>query len=364
MCMREWTDKQLIDCWQATGNQTAFQILHDRRKPPLVRYVRKCLHGHFKDFAEELVEAAFTDLHAAKSPFFRDASVDSWLHVVADRQVEDFLRAQHREKRDARRTVELSALLSPGTQEDESSERVPDGLVIHETPERLACQREMEGLASRLINRLTGQERAVLTKVCIDMQSVKAAAESLGISRRTARQCVARAREKLSKMYEIRQLLGESAEEPTPERESTRAAGRSLLQNVPKIILILLAVIGSVADARDPDVYRGVYTVEDDKDEVSRDDGGHHQADKQRHKSLMRLPLRPVVAVACRPVLDREHPGVRARSAERREASTLLPGLDTSWNDRKDGGGILSFRTAQSARSPSKVPRGTTLEAA
>jgi RNA polymerase sigma factor (sigma-70 family) len=362
--MQEWTDKQLIDCWQANRNQTAFQILHDRRKPRLVRYVRKCLHGYFKDFAEEIVEAVFTDLHAAKSSFFRDASVDSWLHVVADRQVEDFLRKQHREKRDARRTVELSALQSPTTHEDGPSERVPDGLVTHVTPEHLACQREMEGLASRLINRLACQERAVLTKVCIDGQSVKSAAESLGISRRTARQCVARAREKLSKMHEIRELVGEPAEEPSPECESTRAAGRSLLQNLPKIILILLAVIGSVADACDPDVYRGVCTAEDDKDELLRQDGGHHHADKQRRKSLMRLPLRPVAAVAGRPVLDQEHPSVRARQVERRKASTLLPDFGPSCNDRKDGGLILLFRTAQSARSPSKVPRDTTLEAA
>lgn len=362
--MHEWTDKQLIDCWQATRNQTAFQILHDRRKLPLVRYVRKCLHGHFKDFAEEIVEAVFTDLHAAKSPFFRDASVDSWLHLVADRQVEDFLRKQHREKRDARRTVELSTLQSPTTHEDGPSERVPDGLVTHVTPEHLACQREMEGLASRLINRLAGQERAVLTKVCIDGQSVKAAAEGLGISRRTARQCVARAREKLSKMHEIHQLLGESAEEPSPEAESARTAGRSLLQNLPKIVVILLALVGVEFNNSDLDLDWNLCTAETDEDAVCREDGGHHDRDKQRRKSLMRLPLRPVAAVACRPVLDQEHPSVRARQAERREASILLPDFGPPRNDRRDGGGILLFRTAQSPRSPSKVPRDTTLEAA
>jgi RNA polymerase sigma factor (sigma-70 family) len=346
MSMDQWTDKQLIDHWQAAKDHAAFRILDDRHRPRITRFIRKSLYGYFKNSADDIAQDVLVELQTTAQVFFDAPAVSKWLVTVANCRVKNFLRDQHAAKRDANRTVEFSTLLAGcnryhqeyATEEPHGrDDTVPLELLDEDTPDRLACANEARGIVRRLIDRLPGQERAVLTKFCLERHDLTSTAEALGISRSTAFKCLQRAREKLSKMYEIRQLLGESAEEPSPERESTRAAGQSLLENLPKIILILLAVIGSVADAC---------------------------ADKQRHKSLLRLPLRPVAAVPCRPVLDREHPSVRVRPAERREASTLPPDFGPFGNDRKDGGGVLSFRTGQSARSPSKVPRGTTLEAA
>jgi predicted DNA-binding protein YlxM (UPF0122 family) len=244
-----------------------------------------------------------------------------------------------------------------------SRENVREEFISHENPEELACRNEMARLVRSLIDRLPGKQREVMLKMYVEHHSLGSAAEAMGISRNAASTHLARAKQALWAMHEIQQLADHSNSEPPVPREPAKTVGRSL-QNLPKLILILFAVRGEVADACNLDMPCGVCTAKNDDDEVSREDSGHHQADKQRRKSLMRLPLRPVAAVAGRTVLDREHPSVRARLAERREASTLLPDFGPSRNDRRDGGGILSFRTAQSARSPCKVPRGTTLEAA
>ncbi len=57
-------------------------------------------------------------------------------------------------------------------------------------------------------------------------------------------------------------------------------------------MLILLAIVGSVADGSDLDVRWGVCTAEIDDDEVCREDSGRHDSDKQRRKSMKRLPIR------------------------------------------------------------------------
>ena len=61
--------------------------------------------------------------------------------------------------------------------------------------------------------------------------------------------------------------------------------------------IILLALIGSLADNCDPDVNPNLVTAETDEDEVCREDGGHNnQSDKLRRKSLERLPLPEEIA--------------------------------------------------------------------
>ena len=370
MSLHQCADKQLIDRWQQERDTLAFTILDNRHRPQLTDYVRDHLDGYAKNSADDIVQAVFENLLTTKTVFLDNLSVGPWLVTVADRRMADFHREQRAKKRDAGRTVSFSTLLGPREYAAEEphgrNDSVPLELLDHNSPEKLACQNEQESIAQRMFRQLPGRQCEVMQLYGIQGLSIDETAEALGIDRESVKTHIRRAREKLMGMHELHQLTGDSAEEPSPERESTRAAGRSALQNLPKICLILFALTGAVADNCNlDDLCMDSVSAEADEDEVCRDDGGsHHDYDKQRRKSLMRLPLRPVAAVACRPVLGQEHPSVRARQAERREASTRLLDFGPPRNDRRDGGGVLLFRTAQSPRSPSEVPRDTPLEAA
>jgi len=248
MSTHQWTDKELIDRWQATKDQSIFQVLDDRHRPWITRYIRSSLHGYFKDSADDIAQVVFLALQRTSHAFCDAPAVGAWLVMIADQRVENFVRDQHRGKRDNRRTVEFSRLFGGDGDGDRSSrENVREEFLHRETPDQLACRNESDELIRKLLDRLADEEKAVLTKMWLECHDMTSAAEALGISRAKAWRAVERAKEKLRGMYEVRQLADESAEEPSPEGESTRAAGRSLLQDLPKIILILLAVMGSVA---------------------------------------------------------------------------------------------------------------------
>jgi len=286
MSMDQWTDKQLIDRWQNAKDQNAFRILDDRHRPHITRYVRRSLDGYRKDSADDIAQDVFTELLTTGQVFYDGRAVANWLVAVADRHVGMFFRSQGRKKRDASRTVELSTLLRGQRGRDgEHSERtacenVPKELISHENPDELACRNEMARLVRSLIDRLPGKQREVMLKMYVEHHTLGSAAEAMGISRNAASTHLARAKQALWAMHEIQQLADHSNSEPPLPREPAKTAGRSLLQNLPKIILILFAVSGEVADPCNLDVYCGVCTAENGDDEVSREDGGHHQADK------------------------------------------------------------------------------------
>lgn len=205
MCMQEWTDKQLIDQWQATRDETAFRILDDRRRPRITQYVTGCLRGYFKCHADDIVQKVFKDLQAAEAGFYRDTSVEAWLLLTADRRTKNFLRDQNRKKRDVSRTVELSRLLVEQGEGDSehgemsSRENVRDEFLDDNTPDKLACQNELVARMRRLLDRLSDSHRQIL-ELCLEGHSVESAGQALGLTPIVAKGRAQRAKEALRKL--------------------------------------------------------------------------------------------------------------------------------------------------------------------
>jgi len=239
MSMQEWTDKQLIDRWQAAKDEAAFRVLHDRRRPRIMQYVTGSLKGHFKCSADEIVQKVFKDLQAAEAGFHRDTSVEAWLFLTADRRTKNFLRDQHRQKRNVNRTVELSRLLvEQGKGDSEhgemsSRENVRDEFVDHNTPDKLACQNELVARIRRLLDRLSDSHRQIMS-LCFEGHTVESAGKALGLTPTVAKGRAQRAREALRKMIKEEGLADEFADGSADGREAVGTIWRSLLEKLPK----------------------------------------------------------------------------------------------------------------------------------
>lgn len=207
MCMQEWTDKQLIDQWQATKDEAVFRVLDDRHRPRITRYVSHSLSGYFKDFTDDIVQDVFEDLQEAKPGFCRDTSVEAWLIVTAGRRVDDFIRRQHAEKRDVDRSVSLDQLL-PGAEryDGDRQENFLHELADNDSPDKLACQNELVVRVRRLLDRLCDSHRQIMS-LCIEGHTVESAGEVLGLTPTVAKGRAQRAREALRRMIEEDGLL-------------------------------------------------------------------------------------------------------------------------------------------------------------
>jgi hypothetical protein len=135
-------------------------------------------------------------------------------------------------------------------------------------------------------------------------------------------------------------------------------AGRKHLKDFLTPPVILLAIMGSVADGCDLDVYMNLCAAENDEDEVSREDSGHHESDKQRRKSLVRLPIWPASAerTKCSLALDEAHPSIRKGSEERAIAASPSASPDCSLAEHEGNGGVLRLTASRVTRRSSPVP--------
>jgi len=201
MSMQQWTDAQILDHWQRTGEEAAFRLLHDRCRPKIIRRLRRRLPAGFTSCAGDVAQAVLLDLRDTRKKI---ASLDGWLVVVSEQRLEEFLRREHAQKRGIDRTCLLSVLLP-----DERGDNDGEGLhefADHNTPDKLACQAEQRGTARRLVDQLTGRQREVMILVALKGQKVSVVAEALGLSRASVRDYLDKARAKLMQMHELREL--------------------------------------------------------------------------------------------------------------------------------------------------------------
>ena len=234
MSMQEWTDKQLIDQWQATKDEAVFRVLHDRRRPRIMQYVSRSLSGYFKNSDEDIVQDVFDDLRAAEAGFYRDTSVEAWLILTAGRRVDDFIRRQHAEKRSVERTVSLDRLLSAAERYDgDHQENFLHEICDNDSPDKLACQNEFVVRLRGLLDRLCDSHRQIMA-LCLEGHTVESAGEALGLTPTVAKGRAQRAREALRKMIEEEGLADEFANGSAYGREAVGTIWRSLLEKLPK----------------------------------------------------------------------------------------------------------------------------------
>lgn len=156
-------------------------------------------------------------------------------------------------------------------------------------------------------------------------------------------------------------------------------SGRQRLKHLATTSLILFALVGTVADNCDLDVYMNLCTAETDEDEVCREDGGHHDSNKLCRKSRMRALIRPDVGgkdrlmtlaeaaneITYRVAFDHAHASI-CKMPDERHVVLLASAVAPPSSDCEEGGTTLSFSAAskQAVGSQSKVPRGRSLKAA
>ena len=124
--------------------------------------------------------------------------------------------------------------------------------------------------------------------------------------------------------------------------------GRQRLKELATASLVLAVVLGALANEFDLDSPDPICTCEADTDDDIREELNEHaDFDKQRRKSLMRLPvgLDAAKEATIRLVFDQEHPSMYKMPGKRQTA-------------------YFRAGSKQSARSQSKVPRIGAIEAA
>lgn len=306
------TDEALFMRWRRNHDEAAFRIIDERYRSRLLALVGRTIRRNQASAAalacdaEDIVQDVFTALNNCPDPI---GSIRAVLYQAVQSHLLDLLRASKAGKRDYRRTVHS----------DEMSHYVADRSARPEV-------RDVKIEVKEAMSNLSPAEEQAVRLVDLEGHSHASAAEVANVPESTI----------WSRVRAARKHLKEFLAPP----------------------LILLAIVGSVADGCDLDVYMDLCTAETDDDEVSREDSGHHESDKQRRKSLMRLPIRPVPAeeTKCRLALDEANHSIQKRPEERAIAASPPAGFDRSCAKREENGGVLHLTASQATSRRSPVP--------
>jgi RNA polymerase sigma factor (sigma-70 family) len=129
-CVREWSDRQLLDAFAARGSEAAFTALVSRHGPMVLRVCRRVLN-HEQD-AEDAFQATFLVLARSIGSIRKRDSLANWLHGVAYRTAMKAKRgAARRRNHEARlRAVALQTAAEPTWNDvqavlDEEIQRLP-----------------------------------------------------------------------------------------------------------------------------------------------------------------------------------------------------------------------------------------------
>jgi RNA polymerase sigma factor (sigma-70 family) len=339
------SSEALFNRWQQNHDQVAFQTLYERHVPRLRRFLRRQIEGKFEgrglnaEAVEDILQDVFFAVIRCQEPV---RSIDGLLHKAAKNYLLKHVEKATSKMRDHHRTISYDR--NPGLGSDDNGH--DPGCNGLEDPKAAPAHQQARIEADELMERLPPPEAKAVRLVDLEGHTIPSAAEAMNISESTT--------------------------------WSRVRSGRQRLKHLATTSLILLALLGTVANNCDLDVYMNVCTAETDEDEVCREDGGHHDSNKLCRKRLMRSLIRPDVsaidrltaAAAAKEITDRvafgdEYPGIREMSEER-QAVSVPSDLDWSWRRLEEGATILSFRVVskQAVRRQSKVPRVGALQAA
>jgi RNA polymerase sigma factor (sigma-70 family) len=236
-------DDDLLVRYQQLDDHAALAELDRRYHRLLLAYARKFHGGVLRELAEEIVQDAFLSFHKRRKTYAPKKGVSALLYRIVSNHCKNrwgHIRAQ---KRDHRLTCSLR---------ESDPDRKAD-------PARHQSKMDLDDMLKTL-----PPKEAEAVRLGMEGHSAESAGKLLNVPARTMRGRTER--------------------------------GINALRKLAATSLILLAVVGSVADGCDLDVYMNVCSAETDEDEVCREDGGHHDSDKQRRKSVMRLPIWPDAA--------------------------------------------------------------------
>jgi RNA polymerase sigma factor (sigma-70 family) len=262
--LRTEEDGDLLIRYQGSDDAAAIAELNSRYWTRLVRYVRHFGGSIREQDAEDIVQKAFVDFHTNRKSYPLKTNVRTLLHKICTDHYYKHLEYIERDKRDHRRTVPLLDQADPKTAPAHHESKM-------DTDERLST--------------LTPEQQDAVRLMRIEGHTAESAAELRDVSASAMRKREERGIEAMK-----RQAMKETKTEAT----RNRTIGRDHIKALATTCLILLALVGVVFDNCDFDVCWGMCTAEEDVDEVIQPGGGsHHDSDKQRRKSRLRLPIWP-----------------------------------------------------------------------
>lgn len=171
------------------GDQRSFAELVSRHE----RYVFAVVSRHVpRDHVEEVAHEAFVHAYLSLANYRSDAPFKHWLATIAVRRCYDFYRARRR------REVPLSELSSDGLE-------LCDAILAPRSADearRNADQEEARQILGLVLERLSPEDRMVVTLIHVDQRSVKEAAELLGWTAVNVKVRAFRARRQLRRLIE------------------------------------------------------------------------------------------------------------------------------------------------------------------
>ena len=240
------TDDELLARYREHDDGDALAVIHSRHEKSLRDYAQRELGAGSSHDAEEIVQQAFLEFHEHRKAYPPQTCVRALLFTIVGNRCADFLRRIEAMKRDRR----LNHRLLPSHADPKTD------------PSRQQSQIEVNEMLDTF---LTPEQAQAVRLTRIEGHTAESAAELVDVPATAMRKRVER--------------------------------GIKALKELAAPVLILLAIVGSVADGCDLDVYMELCTVETDVDEVfRREDSGHDESNKLCRKSLMRLPIWPEAA--------------------------------------------------------------------
>ncbi len=251
------TDELLLTRYQQSDDDAAFEELNRRYEKRLLRQARRFESGVLRSEAEDIVQEAFARFHENRKRY-APQNVAALLRNIVYHVCLKYVERAKAAKRNYQLTVHPDGWTDPYAADDRRhvgfAAIIPDAKA---DPAHRDAKLELD----EMLDTFLPPERAKAVRLTrIDGHTIESAGEVLGVKPKTAHKWAERA--------------------------------IATLKKVASTMLILLAIVGSVADGSDLDVRWGVCTAEIDDDEVCREDSGRHDSDKQRRKSMKRLPIR------------------------------------------------------------------------
>jgi RNA polymerase sigma-70 factor (ECF subfamily) len=169
----EWSDEELLLCYQATGRRSLFDELVRRYERELYSYLHRYLGD--ADQAEDVFQATFLRVHLKCGQFEAGRKVKPWLYAVATNAAID---AQRRDRRHRLISLERASTPTQGA----GSTRLVDTLVSpNPDPLSEVSQLESGEWVQGALDDLTEQLRSVVTLVYYQGLKYREAADVLNV---------------------------------------------------------------------------------------------------------------------------------------------------------------------------------------
>ncbi len=337
---REEAEKALFDRYREDAS--AFAAIYEWFGPELLVFIKRNLEGSLRSYAEDILHETFLAFHLKRDQLEPNTKLRGLLYRIAERRVNDEVRAATTQKRHPGKSVHPTGdahldrrLCDPNCGGYDEVDTANDagrygskygaggaGIYLVTDPKNRPELRDAKIELDDAMARLPASEKQAVELVDLDCHTHASAAEVANV--------------------------------PESTIWSRVRSGRKHLKELLTSTVVLLAIVGAVADGCDSDVRMNLCAVETDEDEACREGGGQYVSSRLSRKGLMRWLVGPDTAreINCCLSLDEEY------SVIHREGTLAVCRLarpNPPWLQREDGR-VLRLRASHAMRNQFLIP--------